>query len=482
MLRTVLIALGLLFATAGSAGAATLSVPSWSDGPYGPGNPSGARIYPVYAAAPGEHNDLSVTYTNATGTLTFHDAGAPIQASWHYDACTVSTDGHTATCPAQYASMSLRIDLGDEDDAAHVTPGINPGSIDTVQGGAGDDTIESDGLRLAGGPGDDTLTATGSPGATIDGGTGDDHLTGGTYPDLMAGGPGDDLVDGAGGSDSLYDGTPEDPTDVGRDTLVGGPGNDQLYARGGVDTLTAGDGNDTIFAADAVTAAGSSTVATPDVVDCGPGDDAGLFDGPDATTACESVHLGCDGLKTSPWIDPVGPCPRPLVADLPVPTAATTTAGTSTTSAPAAAPAAVPAAPAPTSAAPATTKPAPAPLTAKLQLSIGRARPPLTVIPRALITLSATANVTITYARLTGSSPVALPGTIARRIGGGAEKNISLVVLLGGRQKFVPGRYRITVAATTSDGRTATASALIRMLPEKAKKPKRKKVVAKRHR
>jgi hypothetical protein len=104
-----------------------------------------------------------------------------------------------------------------------------------------------------------------------------------------------------------------------------------------------------------------------------------------------------------------------------------------------------------------------------VRLDITHPRPPLTVIPRAWITLSATATVTITIARQAGSKTVPLAGTLTRRLGSG-EKYISLVTLLGGRQTFVPGIYRVALSATTSDGRTAKASTLMRMLKPKPKK------------
>jgi hypothetical protein len=69
----------------------------------------------------------------------------------------------------------------------------------------------------------------------------------------------------------------------------------------------------------------------------------------------------------------------------------------------------------------------------------------------------------VTLSREVHHKRIGLPGTIQRRLGGG-EKNISLSVLLGGRQKFAPGRYWITVAARTADGRSAARSAVLRML------------------
>jgi hypothetical protein len=71
--------------------------------------------------------------------------------------------------------------------------------------------------------------------------------------------------------------------------------------------------------------------------------------------------------------------------------------------------------------------------------------------------------VEVTLAREAGARRVALPGRISRRLGSG-ERDISLTVLLGGRQRFVPGRYWITATATTADGRTATRRALLRVL------------------
>jgi hypothetical protein len=459
MLRTVLLALGLLFATAAGADAATISSSS-RDGFLG--GLAGGQIWASYSAAPGEVNDLTIRRTGSD--LVFTDSGAAITAHWPGNPCVLSPDAHTATCPTQGARTDVDVALGDGADTADLAVG-NPGVegvLSVVDGGAGNDEIVVEGGgTLRGGTGDDTLSiaATWTLSSAILGQDGADHITGGPATDLISGGPGTDVIDGAGGNDSVYDNSPDLQTDGEADELRGGAGNDQLYARGGVDTLEAGDGDDTIFAADAITAAGSSTAATPDVIDCGTGTDGVLLDAPDTTTACETLHVGCSGLTTTPWVLPIGPCPPPLV---------TGGDGGSGAAAAGAAPSPTPApAPAPIAARP---KPAPAPLTAKLKLSITRARPPLTVIPRGLLTLSATASVTITYARVVGSAEVALPGTIARRIAGGVEKNISLVSLLGGRQKFVPGVYRVKVAATAADGRTASATALIRMLTEKRTK------------
>jgi hypothetical protein len=93
-------------------------------------------------------------------------------------------------------------------------------------------------------------------------------------------------------------------------------------------------------------------------------------------------------------------------------------------------------------------------------------RPPLTRIPRGLIRLSSTAEVTLTLVREAGRRRVALPGAISRRLGTG-ERDISLTVLLGGRRTFAAGRYWVIATARTADGRGATTQAVLRVLRPK---------------
>ncbi|OYQ31781.1 hypothetical protein CHU95_21900 [Niveispirillum lacus] len=66
----------------------------------------------------------------------------------------------------------------------------------------------------------DTLAATaGSNGALLDGGSGNDNLTGGDHADLLIGGLGNDTLQGGAGSDMLRGG-------IGNDVLIGGAGSD----------------------------------------------------------------------------------------------------------------------------------------------------------------------------------------------------------------------------------------------------------------
>jgi Ca2+-binding RTX toxin-like protein len=135
---------------------------------------------------------------------------------------------------------------------------------DLVFGGSGDDTIY-------GGSGDDELHGDGgndlihgdSGENTIYGGLGDDRLFGGVDSDTIYGGDGDDWIDAGGGvgnflyggaGDDFIFGSPEgslwdfdfDDDDYHGDVIYGGPGDDQIWARGGANRISAGSGNDRI--------------------------------------------------------------------------------------------------------------------------------------------------------------------------------------------------------------------------------------------
>ncbi len=128
---------------------------------------------------------------------------------------------------------------------------------DTVDGGAGDDSITTgdDADLITGGTGDDT----------IDGGIDDDTIDGGDDDDLIIGGEGADELEGGSGNDTLYggdapgtsdplslvdvdeDGTPVDPDpENNRDTILGGDGDDVIYGMDDADSLDGGTGDDTI--------------------------------------------------------------------------------------------------------------------------------------------------------------------------------------------------------------------------------------------
>ena len=111
--------------------------------------------------------------------------------------------------------------------------------IDKIHGNDGSDTLYGGGAHdyLDGGAGDDTLYG-GADSDTLDARAGDDILYGGSGDDTLAGNADNDTLYGGTGNDALYGG-------AGGDSLYGGAGNDKLYdAGGGNDTLDGGAGND----------------------------------------------------------------------------------------------------------------------------------------------------------------------------------------------------------------------------------------------
>lgn len=106
---------------------------------------------------------------------------------------------------------------------------------DMIDGRGGDD-------QLNGYDGNDTL----------DGGGGNDTVFGGSGDDVMTGGHGDDMLQGLTGHDTLMGGAGDDmliDTDLERDYLNGGDGNDSIHSYG-ADVLTGGAGADTFVYTD----------------------------------------------------------------------------------------------------------------------------------------------------------------------------------------------------------------------------------------
>lgn len=126
-------------------------------------------------------------------------------------------------------------------------------------------TVEHVALRTYGG--NDTITgALGLAGAielTLDGGLGNDTITGGNGDDVILGGFGADTLNGAAGSDSIFGGT-------GADAITGGDGSDAIFGGAGDDTVTAKD-------------------STTDDVRCGSGNDTVSADSADRLTDCDSI-------------------------------------------------------------------------------------------------------------------------------------------------------------------------------------------------
>jgi Ca2+-binding RTX toxin-like protein len=117
---------------------------------------------------------------------------------------------------------SVVVNGGDGNDVITLGPGMVAGA--SVQGGPGDDII-------TGGPGNDTLG----------GGQGNDTIAGTQGDDLIHGGAGNDSIGGGQGNDQIFGG-------LGNDTITGGQGDDTLDGGAGNNVLHGGLGNDIFFA------------------------------------------------------------------------------------------------------------------------------------------------------------------------------------------------------------------------------------------
>jgi len=118
------------------------------------------------------------------------------------------------------------------------TISVTDTNLSYINGGDGND-------RITGNIGDDILYGDAGD-DNITGGKGDDDLYGGTGNDKLYGQDGDDDLDGGAGNDLLDGGNGDDYLDGGDgdDTLLGGAGNDKLYGQDGDDDLDGGAGND----------------------------------------------------------------------------------------------------------------------------------------------------------------------------------------------------------------------------------------------
>lgn len=89
------------------------------------------------------------------------------------------------------------------------------------------DLRSGDGPEVRNVGGTNTIDWEGNTINEIDGGAGDDHITGNALANELFGGPGEDELSGGGGDDELIamDGSPDDTVDCGED-LIGGPDND----------------------------------------------------------------------------------------------------------------------------------------------------------------------------------------------------------------------------------------------------------------
>jgi Ca2+-binding RTX toxin-like protein len=288
------LALLLLLAFPAAAGAATASVQPYVEPPDTDpfGSCSRYMMCPpdmlVFDGAPGETNQVTVTEeSEGFQRLRYvvRDDGAPVQAG----AGCRQVDAGTVECTAATVGP---VRLGDGDDRLTARSA-------QAWGGQGADVLSVEFGRLEGGGGGDVLT-----GALGDGGGGDDRLVvsqgeGGPGEDVMKcppegglctldGGPGDDRLTGSDLRDRLF-GRGGDDVLHGRrelDTIEGNRGDDRLFGGPSGDFLRGGFGADRLFARET-----RFSGAFLDRADCGPGGrDRAIADRRDATVRCELVR------------------------------------------------------------------------------------------------------------------------------------------------------------------------------------------------
>jgi Ca2+-binding RTX toxin-like protein len=167
----------------------------------------------------------------------------------------------------------------------------------TVNGEGGDDELAPGieltvGFTLNGGPGNDTLTGAGV-GDIINGGDGNDGI---------GGQGGDDVLEGDAGNDNLYG-------DNGDDVITGGSGDDTIDGADGSDTIQGGPGQDSLLGDGSITDTGNDKIDAADgqrdAVQCGSGSDtvdADRIDKLEAGGECEQVNVvqGTPGGKFPP--------------------------------------------------------------------------------------------------------------------------------------------------------------------------------------
>jgi Ca2+-binding RTX toxin-like protein len=159
-------------------------------------------------------NTISLSYAGNDVAIT---DGSGITAGSH---C-AQVNPTEVTCPS--ADGSLVVANGGDD-----TVDAQMSLHADVEAGPGDDTVTTAG-DITGDEGSDVLTGSDTSfGQLIDGGPGDDTLSGGAVGDRLIGGTGKDTLDGGPGDDKLDGDEPASPDALEQDTIEGGDGRDLL--------------------------------------------------------------------------------------------------------------------------------------------------------------------------------------------------------------------------------------------------------------
>jgi Ca2+-binding RTX toxin-like protein len=214
-LHTALIAVILVLAAPAAAQAADVSV-------------SGTTL--AFTAADNEANAVSITL--AAGTYTVVDAGVPSVTANGGGCAAVA---NTVTCPVGSIN-AVTVDGRDLAD----TIALSGTAAATINGGEGDDTI-------TGGPLNDTING-GADADRIDGGAGNDTLNGDSGDDTFLAGLGNDVLTGAAGTDTADYSTRSAPVTVSLDNVANdGATGETDNVKNDVENVTGGTGNDALI-------------------------------------------------------------------------------------------------------------------------------------------------------------------------------------------------------------------------------------------
>jgi len=175
----------------------------------------------------------------------------------------VSEINHANCYVSDSSITSITVNADNDDDKVEIFTGVSAANV-TINGGNGNDTLTGgdSGDVINGDAGNDSLVG-GAGADSLDGGSNDDILVGGAGADTLNGGNGNDTADYSASQSNLTITLDTDPHDgaagendyvqttietvlggSGNDFIVGGSNDERLEGRGGNDTLRGGLGAD----------------------------------------------------------------------------------------------------------------------------------------------------------------------------------------------------------------------------------------------